>query len=220
MSIPIPSGTRLRMFDQALTRQIAFCLRRGLPLHLLAIELTDFTTLATIHGHALTRRMQQRLTQEMDRLKRAEDWQCAWGDGRMVFALPDTSARGARYLAQRLAQQLSQHNFRYNGDILRFAVRLGLHTVAPQREAGPRQDSRKLIMRTLHTACHGAATVNLSAAMQQALGQPDAAHDLPIHPGRAEGAPDARQLRALMRRLSEQERLSLVDELLLASTRA
>src|SRR5690606_16824858 len=115
MSTSIPSGTRLRMFDQALTRQIAFCLRRGLPLHLLAIELTNFPVLANVYGHALTRRMQQRLTQEIDRLKRAEDWQCAWGDGRMVFSLPDTSARGTRHLAQRLAQQLGQHSFRYNG---------------------------------------------------------------------------------------------------------
>ena len=220
MSTSIPSGTRLRMFDQALTRQIAFCLRRGLPLHLLAIELTNFPVLANVYGHALTRRMQQRLTQEIDRLKRAEDWQCAWGDGRMVFSLPDTSARGTRHLAQRLAQQLGQHSFRYNGDTLRFTVRLGLHSVAPQRDADLRQDSRKLIMRTLHTACHGAEPVNLSAAMQQALGQPDAAYDAPVPANNPDGAPDTRQLRAMMRRLSEQQRLSLVDELLLASTRA
>src|SRR5690606_3041406 len=124
--------------------------------------------------------------------------------GRMVFALPDTSARGARRLALRLAQQLSAHTFRYNGDVLRFTVRFGLHSITPHGEAGLRQDSRKLIMRTLHTACHGAEMVNFSAAMQQALGQPDRAHDIPARTGPAKDEPDTGQLRALMRRLSEQ----------------
>ncbi|MCK0536553.1 diguanylate cyclase [Alcanivorax sp. CY1518] len=178
-----------------------------MPLQLLALQLTNYHTLGRSHGQRLMRRMQTRLTQAINHLKRAEDWQCAWGDGHMVFCLPDTSARGAQQLARRLLRQLAEHRFHYQGASLRFEMRAGLHTLC--LEGGKAPDYRKQIMRTLHIACHGAEPLNVSPQLQQALAAP---------PPAAAAAP-SRQLRFLLQQLDEPARARLVDELLLASVR-
>ncbi|WP_162925735.1 diguanylate cyclase domain-containing protein [Isoalcanivorax indicus] len=216
-----PLSPRLRMLDQALARQIAFCERRDLPLNLLSLYLANFTDIAGEEGHVITRRMQTLLTAEIEKIKRAEDWLCAWGDGRLVFALPDTPPRGARRLAMRLVQQIGHHGFRLQGRLLRFDVRIGLHTVDDE----PRQDPRKLIMRTLHTASHGAETISASRQMILALQAPapafshDRHQDSPTPDILPNDTSTPQKLRQMFRELNEEERMALVDELLLASSR-
>lgn len=221
MPMSVHLSPRLRMLDQALARQIAFCERRDLPLNLLSVYLGNFTDIAAEEGHSVTRRMQTLLAAEVEKVKRAEDWLCAWGDGRLVFALPDTPPRGARRLAQRLIRQLGNHGFRLKERLLRFDLRLGLHCVDDE----PRQDPRKLIMRALHTASHGAEAINVSRQMAQALQAPAPAFSHDRH--RESPTPDIlpndtstpQKLRQMFRDLNEEERMALVDELLLASAR-
>lgn len=199
---------RLRMADLALSRQASFCLRRDMPLQLMALQLTNYHSLSDRHGQRLMRRMQTRLTQAIDNLKRAEDWQCAWGEGHMVFCLPDTPARGARQLARRLLKQLADHRFVYQGASLKFELRAGLHTLCLESSKAP--DYRKQIMRTVHTAHHGAGPISLSPQFRQALAT--------SQPAAAGNITPSQQIRLLVERLDEPARARLADELLLTST--
>ncbi|MCH8544707.1 MAG: diguanylate cyclase [Alcanivorax sp.] len=213
-------SARLRMLDQALECQIAFCERRALPLNLLAVYVANFETLASDYGHDLARRMQRLLGDEIDRCKRTEDWLCAWGDGRLVFSLPDTPPRGARRLANRILTQLSRHSFRYQGKVLRMQLRLGLHTFGEDQ----REDPRKLMMRALHTATQGADEINVSLAMKAALDAPAPAfsHDRHQQAASTDVLPnDTRtpeQLRRILADMNEKDRMALMDELMLSTT--
>lgn len=197
------------MADQTLARQAAFCLRRDMPVQLFALQFSNYHMLGGLHRQRLVRRMQARLMQAINSLKRAEDWQCAWGGGHSVFCLPDTPARGAQQLARRLLRQLAEHRFLYQGVALRFELRAGLHTLC--MEGGNAPDYRKQIMRTLHIASHGAGPLSLSPQMQQAL-----ATQQPTVPSTL----SSQQLRFLVQRLDESARAQLVDDLLLASARS
>ncbi|MBZ2188094.1 diguanylate cyclase [Alcanivorax sp. JB21] len=215
-------SAQLRMLDEALECQIAFCERRALPLNLLAIYVANFEALASEYGHELARRMQRLLNEQIGRCKRTEDWICAWGDGRLVFCLPDTPPRGARRLAHRILAQLSRHSFRYQGQVLRMQLRLGLHTLSGDQ----REDPRKLMMRTLHTATQGAEDINVSLAMKAALDTPAPAfsHDRYHHlPALTDVLPNntstPEQLKRLLADLNESERMALMDELILSTSR-
>lgn len=212
-------SARLRMLDQALECQIAFCERRALPLNLLAVYVANFETLASDHGHDLARRMQRLLGERIDHCKRTEDWLCAWGDGRLVFCLPDTPPRGARRLATRILKQLSRHSFRYQGKVLRMELRLGLHTPSEDQP----EDPRKLMMRALHTATQGAEHINASVAMKAALDAPAPAFSHDRHQAVAtdilpNDTSTPMQLRRILADMNEKERMALMDELMLSTT--
>ena len=100
-------------------------------------------------------------------------------------------------------------------------LRLGLHAVSGDQ----REDPRKLMMRTLHTATQGAENINVSLAMKEALDAPAPAfsHDRHDQAASTDVLPNntstPEQLKRILADMNESERLALMDELISSTAR-
>ncbi|MDZ7839868.1 MAG: diguanylate cyclase [Gammaproteobacteria bacterium] len=95
-----------RGFLEAITHELARTDRNGTPLSLIAIDLDDFKKVNDTHGHATGDRALALAASVFRDTVRGGDIIGRVGGEEFMIALPDTSAEGARVLAERVRENL------------------------------------------------------------------------------------------------------------------
>jgi GGDEF domain-containing protein len=222
-------------------RDQAFCRRHHLPHSLLALRIDEYASLQQQLGaDGLAQAENSICTIITDSLRR-EDHLCEQAPGRLVLSLPGTPPQGARVLAHRLCQQIQNQEIEAAGLMSHFALLAGIHVVGTGQDLA--DDIAQAISASELANSEDGLTVlltdsacdQLSSATPPLLksGEDDFSGVAPhatqaqdpwqhiaamLDESDAETSRDAmQQLTGLLRRLDEDARMTLVDELLLAS---
>jgi GGDEF domain-containing protein len=222
-------------------RDQAFCRRHHLPHSLLALRIDEYASLQQQLGSdGLAQAEQSIRTLVSDSLRR-EDHLCEQSPGRLVLSLPGTPPQGARVLAHRLCQMIQHQEIEAAGLMSHFSLLAGIHIVGggddlqddiaqaiSASELANSEDGLTVLL--TDSACDqlGSATPPLLKSGEDDFSGAAAEADERQDPWQAiaalldeADADNSREamtkLTAILRRLDEGARMTLVDELLLAS---
>lgn len=208
-------------------RDQAFCQRHQLPHALLALRIDEYQSLGSQLGHTTIEQAEARLFTLVSNNLRREDHICLRDPGSLMLSLPGTPVAGARVLAHRLCQQVEEADLGASLELV-----AGIHFLAKNSN-----ESLDAAIQQARTTCELASRADnlpvlVSEAACEALDQlappvlqeDDAEQDGgwqdidALFDDDSERRRQAMQrLATLLRRLDESTRMTLVDELLLAS---
>ena len=227
---------------ETLQRDQAFCRRHHLPHSLLALRIDEYASLGEQLGEAALAAAERTLMTMVTSGLRREDHLCEQRPGRLVLSLPGTPAQGARVLAHRLCQQAQEADIRAGGLTTHFVLLAGIHVVSGVDTDSLEQDIAVAISTSELANGEASLQVLLSDAACDQLGsaappllqddeQAASAADSEEHKGTSwekiatilnkqdlsDGQGVIKALSVVFRQLDESTRMTLVDELLLAS---
>ncbi len=232
-AVSVVSGVPL---SSVLERDLAFCKRHGLMLSAMAVQLNNYDVLCADVGRPAVEEAQQRLEQQMRDILRSEDSFCLRQPGLLILSLPGTPPLGARVLAHRICAWLSHEEFQQQYFSIHFSVNIGIHCCVPGSEVEP----QSFLSETAFTA-HEAPEddqnhIHLSEYAQAIVGERSTTHHnrshvdsehfwqtleaLLRHPNLSDhDNQDAllSKLAPILVGLSENQRLKLVDDLLMGT---
>jgi GGDEF domain-containing protein len=228
---------------ETLQRDQAFCRRHHLPHSLLALRVDEYASLGEQLGEAELADAERSLVSMVTENLRREDHLCDQQPGRLVLSLPGTPAQGARVLAHRLCQRAQETDI-HVGDLTTHLMLLaGIHVVSGADADALEQDIAIAVSTSELASGESSLQVLLSDTACDQLGsaappllQEDEAGDPPANSSKHndvswekiatilnrqdlnDGHEAIKALSVLLRQLDESTRMTLVDELLLASS--
>lgn len=208
-------------------RDQAFCRRHQLPHALLALRIDEYESLAGQLGQEVVDQSEARLFTLISNSLRREDHICQRGAGGLIVSLPGTPVAGARVLAHRLCQQVEEADL---GGSLELVA--GIHFLANNSDESiddAIQQARatgELASRADHlpvlvseAACEALDQLAPPVLQEEDAQDSDWQEMDALFDDDVEQRRQAMQrLAALLRRLDENTRMTLIDELLLASS--
>lgn len=219
-----------------LERDLAFCKRHGLMLSTMAVQLNDYQSLCREIGNDNISLAQAALEEKIRAMLRHEDGLCLRQPGLLVYSLPGTPPLGARVLAHRLCAWLDQQEIHQQHFNVHFSVNIGIHCNVPGSDVDVQTFLADSAATTLDLPETSENHVHLSdyaltISGERDAGQKDKSHSDGIYFWKTLDAllklpeiNDSQHQEALMQRLApllaglpEQQRLQLVDDLLMAS---
>lgn len=225
-----------------LQRDQAFCRRHHLPHSLLALRIDEYASLGGQLGEATLADAERSLMSMVTDNLRREDHLCDQRSGRLVLSLPGTPAQGARVLAHRLCQRARETDIHAGSLTARLMLLAGIHVVAGSDADALEHDIAVAVSTSELASGEESLQVLLSDAACNQLGsaappllqedeQPDASVNNAKHSEASwekiatilsrqdlsDGQGAIKALSVVLRQLDESTRMTLVDELLLAS---
>ncbi|MFK7871917.1 MAG: GGDEF domain-containing protein [Oligoflexales bacterium] len=105
-----------RCFDQSLDQEWRACQRRGVPLTLLMIDIDHFKSYNDTHGHQAGDECLKKVAKIIGTtLRRPTDLLARYGGEEFAAILPETSAEGAKYIAEQICQAVAQAKLMHGG---------------------------------------------------------------------------------------------------------
>ncbi len=240
LSVSDITGTELVL------RDLAFCRRHHLSYSLLAIRIDGYALLSRELGDKVFRDLDWVLMDALSGRLRREDSICFQKPGAILLSLPGTPALGARVLAWRLKRWLGEDGIAVHGFQVILNITAGIHFIPPTGPLLVPEQIQNVMDMALMAAERGSASdeersVQLTASAQAACTDPH--HD---DDQTQESAPDEealwdsltamlsaeqqpgssprdvvlQRMARVLSALEENERMALVDKLLMASTSA
>ena len=227
---------------ETLQRDQAFCRRHHLPHSLLALRIEEYASLGAQLGQSELGEAEHNLFAAITGNLRREDHLCDQQPGRLVLSLPGTPAQGARVLGHRLCQRAQEAGVR-GGDLTTHLVLVaGIHLATGSDVDTLEQDIATAVStcelasseEDLQVLLSDAACDQLASAappLLQDSAQADPAGDGEVSGDTSwgkiavilneqdlnDGQGAIKALSEVLRQLDESTRMTLVDELLLAS---
>jgi len=214
-------------------RDQAFCRRHHLPHTLLALRIDEHSELEKQLGREALTQAEKQIAELINSNLRREDHVCLQQPDKIVLSLPGTPVQGARVLAHRLCQKV--HDLHFSGTDLnaRFMMLAGIHFILPQGDFNVTETlSQTLAICDLANAEDNLAVLLSETACDQLermappLLQSDditsnasweSLEALLDTSNGTENREVMERLTNILRRLDENARMALVDELLMAS---
>ena len=104
-----------RHFMDRLTREIKEAVRYNSPLSVMILDLDDFKRVNDTYGHLIGDRVISTIAELIKRHVRSTDIAARYGGDEFCVALPNTTAPGARGLARKLCEEISEVVFADDG---------------------------------------------------------------------------------------------------------
>ncbi len=129
----------------------------GRPLSLMILDIDHFKKINDTHGHDIGDKVIQEIAGKIRNSVRGIDLACRYGGEEFLVAMPDTDRNFAGIVAERLRQEIADHEVTLNSgrDSIKVTVSIGISS----SEDGPKDDTgQKLIKRAdeaLYTAKSG-----------------------------------------------------------------
>lgn len=225
-------------------RDLAFCRRHHLSYSLLAIRVDGYALLSRELGERVFRDLDWVLMDALSGRLRREDSICFQKPGAILLSLPGTPALGARVLAWRLKRWLGDEGIAVHGFQVVLNTTAGIHAIPPSGALPPPEQIQNVMDMAIMAAERGSANdderaVQLTAPAQAACAEPsrdDMAAEEPSldeealwdsltamlsaeqQPGSSPRDVVLQRMARVLSALAENERMALVDQLLMAST--
>jgi diguanylate cyclase (GGDEF)-like protein len=130
-----------RYFQEQLARAVALSQRTGRPLSLVLFDVDHFKRINDTHGHPTGDEVLRELVGRALRQLRGTDLLARYGGEEFGLLLPETPARGAMDVGERLVRAVGQAPFVVKGNAIRVTISVG---VASMTEGMADQDLIKL----------------------------------------------------------------------------
>lgn len=116
----------------AFERELERCLRYGLPLSVLMMDLDRFKSVNDGHGHLMGSHVLAEVGGIIRQCIRAADVSARYGGEEFVTYLAETHTQGAELAAERIRTGIEAHSFTLDGVTIRVTISIGIAT-APGR---------------------------------------------------------------------------------------
>ncbi len=113
-------------FDKALAREIDFAKRHHAPFSLLVIDLDKFKAVNDKHGHQAGDAVLCMIAKLMTQLNRNTDPLFRYGGEEFVMILSHTNLAGAKFVGERMRQQVEHHEFMVQGVKIPVTISIGI----------------------------------------------------------------------------------------------
>ena len=134
---PLTGLYNRRYLEESLTRELARCGRRRLPLSVLMLDLDHFKNFNDTQGHSGGDALLAALGELLSSRVRGEDIACRYGGEEFTLILPETDGPAAERHAEELRLAVSQLSVQFNGKPLPpVTVSLGVATYPDDGVAG------------------------------------------------------------------------------------
>ena len=120
-----------RALDEELQRRYSECQRTGSPLSVMLLDVDHFKTFNDTYGHRAGDEALQVIAGALRRAMRQMDLVTRYGGEEFVVILPGTAIDGAKLVAERTRQDISQTTFRYDSKDFCLTVSVGVAQLAP-----------------------------------------------------------------------------------------
>ncbi len=128
-----------RHFDDLFAEEMRRCLREGVPLSVIMMDIDDFKGFNDNYGHGEGDQCVQRVARALSgAMSRAGDRVCRYGGDEFVALLPNTDATGAREVAEQLraAVEALAIGHQYSSAAPVVTLSLGTASFDPARDSG------------------------------------------------------------------------------------
>ena len=112
---PLTGLFNRRYLEEAMARELSRCVRRGLPLSLMMLDLDHFKAFNDVHGHAGGDALLAAFGQMLQEQTRGEDIACRYGGEEFTLILPETDIAGAMQRAQAIRAGVEGMHVQYLG---------------------------------------------------------------------------------------------------------
>jgi len=113
-------------FEQELSRSVHTAMRYKQHLSMLVLDLDFFKEVNDKYGHSAGDVVLREVAELIQSSARNSDTSFRFGGEEFVILLNNTNILGARLTAERIRQQIDQHEFRYQGKTLPVSVSIGV----------------------------------------------------------------------------------------------
>ena len=120
-----------RGLDQTLSREIARAQRTRTPLTVAMLDLDHFKRINDVHGHAAGDLMLMNFTGLIRSVLRKSDALVRYGGEEFTLILPETEARGAHFMLDRLQQLMAHTPLHFQGKKVNTTFSAGLAMLRP-----------------------------------------------------------------------------------------
>ena len=117
---------------EALDSEFQFSRAQERPLSVIYYDLDYFKAVNDTHGHACGDFVLRECADVARACLRGDDILGRYGGEEFVVVLPNTNARVASRLAERIRKAIDTHKFQYDGKTLRQTVSMGVTEISPQ----------------------------------------------------------------------------------------
>ncbi|MCX8193882.1 MAG: GGDEF domain-containing protein [Candidatus Pacearchaeota archaeon] len=97
-----------RILDELLSHEIERAIRHGLPLSVILFDIDNFKTYNDAYGHLQGDMALKKVTKEVQKLTRKEDFVARYGGEEFIIVLPDTKIEKAKEIAERIRKRISE----------------------------------------------------------------------------------------------------------------
>ena len=123
-----------RALDEELLRRFSECRRTGSPLSVMLLDVDHFKTFNDTYGHRAGDEALRVIAGALRGAMRQMDLVTRYGGEEFVVILPGTAIDGARLVAERTRQDISQTAFRYDGKDFSLTVSIGVAQLMPNEQ--------------------------------------------------------------------------------------
>ena len=120
-----------RALDEELQRRFSECQRTGSPLSVMLLDVDHFKNFNDTHGHRAGDEALRVIAGALRGAMRQMDLVTRYGGEEFLVILPGTAIDGAKLVAERTRQDISQTIFRYDGKDFSLTVSIGVAQLAP-----------------------------------------------------------------------------------------
>ncbi|NWG93501.1 MAG: PleD family two-component system response regulator [Parvularculaceae bacterium] len=126
----------------------------GRPLSLLILDIDHFKSINDTHGHDIGDKVIQEIAAKIRNSVRGIDLACRYGGEEFLVAMPDTDRHFAGIVAERLRQEIADHEVTLNSgrDSIKVTVSIGISST----EEGPKDDTGQRLIKRADEALYAA----------------------------------------------------------------